>query len=298
MNFMPMEMKFADAEGFKVFNLQDPKNAQQMKEMHEKMLKEFGPNSDFMKQMHKEMGNAKDHVRFFNHQGELHKEMKGLSEQDAKKWEEFGKKMEKQFGPGSDFEKKMKAWGEKHGKTMEKQFGPGSKFEKEMKVWGEQHGKTMEKQFGPGSDFEQKMRAFKLENGKVRELSAKEHQQMMKELELKMKDMKFVVPPIPKMDGRTFVMPPMPKMDSKAFQIPAMPKMPAMPAVGFHSSDITQITKSLSASQREKNKRQGFLYWSDLTNEQQAKLGMGSWTGNWTISYSKDGESFTIKSDK
>jgi hypothetical protein len=95
------------------------------------------------------------------------------------------------------------------------------------------------------------------------------------------------MPAMPKMEGHTFVMPPMPTMPQGGF-----------PGHSFQGSDILDIAKNLSPAQREKNKKQGFLYWSDLTKEQQSRLGMKNWTGGWTVSYNKDGESFTLKSDK
>ena len=65
-----------------------------------------------------------------------------------KKMKDFGKEMEAKFGPGSDFEKKMKDFG----KEMEAKFGPGSDFEKKMKELGEE----MKQKYGPGSDFAKK----------------------------------------------------------------------------------------------------------------------------------------------
>jgi beta-lactamase regulating signal transducer with metallopeptidase domain len=66
------------------------------------------------------------------------------------KMEKLGKEMETKFGP--EFQKKM----EKLGKEMEAKFGPGSEFEKQMKDLG----KEMEARFGPGSEFEKQMKAF------------------------------------------------------------------------------------------------------------------------------------------
>jgi beta-lactamase regulating signal transducer with metallopeptidase domain len=65
-----------------------------------------------------------------------------------KKMEAFGKEMESKFGP--EFEKKMEAFG----KEMESKFGP--EFEKKM----ESFGKEMEAKFGPGSEFEKTMKSF------------------------------------------------------------------------------------------------------------------------------------------
>ena len=69
-----------------------------------------------------------------------------------KKMEAFGKEIEAKFGSGSDFEKKMEAFG----KEIEAKFGSGSDFEKRMEAFG----KEMEAKFGSGSDFEKKMEAF------------------------------------------------------------------------------------------------------------------------------------------
>ena len=62
-----------------------------------------------------------------------------------KKMEAFGKEMEAKFGEDSEFAKKMEAFG----KEMEAKFGAGSDFEKKMKDLGE----DMQKKFGPGSEF-------------------------------------------------------------------------------------------------------------------------------------------------
>lgn len=308
--------QFAMPEGFtiKMLDSQDPKSQKEMQQFREKMLKEFGPNSDFMKKLQKEMGDTKkweslhkDMAKQHEHSAKLHeemmrkfgegsafqKEMRGFSEQDAKRMEDLGKEMERRFGEGSAFQKEMKTFGtqdakkwEEFGKSMEKRFGQGSEFEKGMKAWGEKYGKEMESQFGPGSKFSKEMKAFKLEDGKMRELSAKEHEQMMKELQGKMKNLKdFKMPAMPKM-------PDMPKMEGREFM------MPPMPSTSFQSGDILGVAKGLSPTQREKNKKQGFLYWSDLNKDQQSKIGAQGWTGNWTITINRDGESFTLKSDK
>jgi hypothetical protein len=64
--------------------------------------------------------------------------------------EKLGKDMEAKLGPGSDFEKKMKAFG----KDLEASLGSGSDFEKKMK----EMGKELEKKLGPGSDFEKQIK--------------------------------------------------------------------------------------------------------------------------------------------
>lgn len=246
---------------FKSFNSQDPQVQKELQQLREKMQKDFGPNSDFMKKLQQEMGDAKKWESLHKDQAKLHEEMR------------------KRFGDGSAFQRDMKVWGEQDAKKWEE-------FGKQMKAWGDKHGKEMELKFGPDSNFAKEMKAFKLENGKMRELSEKEREQMMRELEVKMKSLKdFKMPAMP-------AMPPMPKMEGKAFAVPAIP------STNFHSGNILDVAKGLSPAQRELNKKQGFLYWSDLTKEQQAKIGARDWTGNWSITINRDGESFTLKGDK
>jgi len=79
------------------------------------------------------------------------KEMESkFSPEFEKKMEAFGKEMEAKFGPGSDFGKKMEAFG----KEMEAKFGPGSEFEKTMKAFGEE----MKAKYGPNSEFARKIK--------------------------------------------------------------------------------------------------------------------------------------------
>ena len=319
---------------------QDPQREKELKELHEKMMKEFGPDSEFMRKLRQELGDSKkwhEHAKELQGRAGEHK----MSEQDAKKWEQFHKDMERRFGEGSEFQKKMKVWSEQHAKEMEKRFGEGSEFQKKFKIWRDKDSKEFEMQFGPGSDFAKKMKAFKYENGKMRELTPKEQAELekkMSEMRIRLKDMpmppidfKFNELPFQKAPGTPKAhaapkMPAMPKIPDGAFKVysvPAMPKIPdgaykvysvpaippvpsvpgklavpAVPQVRFKSTDLMDVAKSLTPAQREKNKAQGYLYWSDLNKEQQNMLGVHGWTGNWTITYNKDGETFTVKSDR
>ena len=319
---------------------QDPQREKELKELHEKMMKEFGPDSEFMRKLRQEVGDSKkwhEHAKELQGRAGEHK----MSEQDAKKWEQFHKDMERRFGEGSEFQKKMKVWSEQHAKEMEKRFGEGSEFQKKFKIWRDKDSKEFEMQFGPGSDFAKKMKAFKYENGKMRELTPKEQAELekkMSEMRVRLKDMpmppmdfKFNELPFQKAPGTPKAhaapkMPAMPKIPDGAFKVysvPAMPKIPdgafkvysvpaippvpsvpgklavpAVPQVRFKSTDLMDVAKSLTPAQREKNKAQGYLYWSDLNKEQQNMLGVHGWTGNWTITYNKDGETFTVKSDR
>ncbi len=98
--------------------------------------------------------------------------VKGEKESDlaadaAKMGESLARDLEKQLGPGSDFQKEMEKLGPRIEKAMkalevemEAKFGPGSDFEKEIAKKfgpGSDFEKDIAKKFGPGSDFEKKM---------------------------------------------------------------------------------------------------------------------------------------------
>lgn len=284
----------SDSPLFKELHSQGKMDPKKWEAFGHEMEKRFGEDSEFQKRVKVWSNqNAKEMEKRFGEGSEFQKRIKVWTDQNAKE-------MEKRFGPGSAHEKEMKAYSERHAKEIQKRFGPGSAFEKEMKAWGD----DMKKSFGPDSEFSKKMKAYKLEDGKMRELSAKEHEQMMKELQGKLKTMPKMdkmpaLPPMPKMPAMPRIkevpgVPAIPRTDTRVL-IPAVPGQPAR--IGFSGGDVSAIAKTLTPAQREKNKSQGFLYWSDLTKEQQAKLGAAAWTGNWSITYTKDGETFTVKSD-
>jgi len=58
---------------------------------------------------------------------------------------------------------------------------------------------------------------------------------------------------------------------------------------------IVELIDSLSASQKEKHDKQGYLTLEDLNPKQRAMLGDVPSEGNWTFSYSIEGKKLTIK---
>lgn len=73
----------------------------------------------------------------------------------------------------------------------------------------------------------------------------------------------------------------------------------AQKALGeVHSADIRQLAKTLTQEQRELHRKQGFLRKKDLSPEQVKLLGALPTAGKWSIQYTVDGESLTIKSDE
>lgn len=239
--------------------------------------------------------------------GQTFMEFKDMNPEQAKKWKEYGEKMAKQFGPDSPFQKDMeKQFGENsdYAKRMEKQFGADSAFQKQMeKQFGANSDfvKKMQKQFGEGSEFQKNLhknfdgnfdRSMKFDKG-VFDLSLKNQDKMLAELDklMKSKDLqmkKFEID----MKAHEKSMVDLEKfMDSAKFD-----KNMVFSGDFVKSQDFGGIAKSLTPAQREKNKKQGFLYYRDLTNEQKRMLGIKS-DGTWTVTYSRDGETFTVKSD-
>jgi hypothetical protein len=64
--------------------------------------------------------------------------------------------------------------------------------------------------------------------------------------------------------------------------------------VGSSTIRLTELLESLSAEQKAKMKEQGHLKASDLNAKQRELL--GPLKGNWSIVFSKDGQTMTIKS--
>jgi beta-lactamase regulating signal transducer with metallopeptidase domain len=82
---------------------------------------------------------------------------------DAERWRKLSEQRIKRSGPA--FEKSMEEMGRKLEKEMTEKFGPGSDFEKKMKAMG----KEMAEKLGPGSEFEAKMKEIgKLVDQKVK----------------------------------------------------------------------------------------------------------------------------------
>lgn len=70
-----------------------------------------------------------------------------------------------------------------------------------------------------------------------------------------------------------------------------MPKIAVVPSI-----DSKSLLDSLTAEQKEKQSKQGYLTPDDLTGKQKALLGLSKMKGDWTISISQDGQTVTIKS--
>jgi len=242
------------------FAFAEPQDGKKWEDYAKKMQKQFGEDSPFSKEMMKQFGSSSS-----------------FSKDQQKKWQDYAKQMQKQFGPGSAFQKQMlqdqKKW-EQYGKDMQKQFGEGSPFQKQMQKQfkdGKFENFKWEqfKGFKPDMDFDFE-KSMKFDKG-VFDLSMKNHDLMLQDLDKKV-------------------------MLENKLQLDQFMKLKMGDVVG--NQDLPGLAKTLNSAQREKQKKQGFLYWSDLSAEQKRMLNMSNSAGStWSISYSRDGESLTIKSD-
>lgn len=85
---------------------------------------------------------------------------------------------------------------------------------------------------------------------------------------------------------------------SRVFAVPEMKGLEGLRPFTINSSKmrISELLDSLTAEQKVKQEKQGYLTLADLTEKQKAMLGSIPSDGNWTFSYSIDGKKLTIKS--
>lgn len=205
----------------------------------------------------------------------------------------------------------------------------GEKFGKEMELWGESYGKQWEQW---AKEFEQKfgsgdgMKSFKfvippmefkgLEQLKelpfgiegLKELPLTEYQR--KELEKALKDARSTIEVWgTDHDSRMKALEKSLKAREKALSDSERKRIQEMlkgldgrqPFVRLHegpmlhSGNIEKLIESLSAEQKQLHGKQGHLLWSQLTPEQQKMLG-GSPGGNFSLSFTVNGKSISIKS--
>lgn len=162
------------------------------------------------------------------------------------------------------YAKAMEAWAKSWEAKSKDWEAWGEKLEKEMEL---KFGKDFEKDFGDKlqKEFEQKW--------------GKDGEKLRIEIERHMKDAE-------KAGG-----------DVRVFRLgPTAPGAPIAP--GLRSTDIRQLAKTLTPEQKELHKKQGFLRKKDLSPEQIKLLGSLPTAGKWSIQYSVEDESLTIKSDE
>lgn len=187
-------------------------------------------------------------------------------EMTAKEKEALQKALEKMQGfkaPDLEFEKMMKDFPSKSF------MGPEFKLDKKMLD-------------ADRLRFEEMMKVIPKIDAKVFsaphfQLDKKLLEEQMRKLEKEMKDL--------------------PKIDSRAFLTPKLDELERGRAFNFDARRIrvTELLKSITAEQRAKHDKQGYLLFSDLTPAQREMLGNTPREGDWTFTYSVDGKKLTVR---
>ncbi|MDR3689456.1 MAG: hypothetical protein P4L46_08770 [Fimbriimonas sp.] len=253
-----------------------PKFQKQMEEQfgpefQNKMQKQFGP--DFEKKMQDQFGP---------------KFQKQMEEQFGP---EFQNKMQKQFGP--DFEKKMQdQFGQNFQNKMQKQFGPD--FEKKMQdQFGQNFQNKMQKQFGP--DFEKKMQdqfgqnfQNKMQKQFGPDFEKKMQDQFGPKFQKQMEDLQIQIQQeVTKQQKEQ-------KGGSNMFQTPhlflrqGLGKHP-----GASSFDASRFLNSLTPAERDEQKKQGYVWYSDLDRDQKAMF--DQFDGKFDIDLKINGEEIRVR---
>lgn len=247
-------------------------------------------------------------------------ELKKL-EREWEKWaQEYGKNFEKW---GEAHGKHWEQWGEEFGKNFEKwgkefelKWKSDEKsqraFEEAMKAWEEKHSKDWEA-WSKNLEEELKKEFQGLENKDREKMTPEERARFdagMKKLQERLKSMphfkdfkmfdgplSFSFEAMPPLSFSLDAMPPLPPLEGleklKPMEIPRSSRI--MPPTTLRSGTIDELLRSLTPMQIEKQSKQGYLLFTDLTKEQQKMLGV-SGHGEFSISVSKDGKKVVVKS--
>ncbi|HEY3781798.1 MAG TPA: hypothetical protein VGL56_11995 [Fimbriimonadaceae bacterium] len=246
---------------------------------------QFGPDSQSMKELQEKMKGLADQMRNVQIDPGM---MKDLTEKIEKLKKEKGfKDGEMTPKQKEEFEKEMKAWGEK----FSKQFGDG-------KQW-EQFGKGME-DWGKGFDKDHKNFNFKEFSPNMGD--QKQWERYGKDMEVWGKAFAKEHPNGGVYDGKDmppmFPMPAVPPL--KGFDSPPMPPAvegnawPAEPPRRISGSNVKAALRSLTGTQKSLMESKGYLTPSDLTNEQRDLLNLPA-SGTWDLDFKIDGAELRIK---
>jgi hypothetical protein len=257
--------------------------------------KQFGP--DFEKKMQGQFG--PDFQKKMEEQGKIFEKQFGP---------DFEKKMQGQFGP--DFQKKM----EEQGKIFEKSFGPdfekkmqgqfGPDFQKKM----EEQGKIFEKSFGP--DFEariQKEVESAAKSGNKVQLDPEMRVKIQHEVEQAMRDAQRAIQEAMKAQADSGQMLKGFKFDSKSldglkslgeFKMNGDGKAwigsKGKSGVEINEETFQKLLHGLTSDQRDKQSKRGYIWWDDLTPDQQQTLGKRP-SGHFELKYKSGDNEIAIR---
>lgn len=188
-----------------------------------------------------------------------------------------------------EFQEKMQAWSKQYAQKFD-----NKEFQERMEKWS----KDVEKNFGP--DFQKKMQDYAKQN------------------EQKYKSFTFTTPDanVYQFNGDAAKLRDMARAQADAARAQADAARAQADAyrrssdryramtrstnrkptttMSFDGLDVQQFMKNLTADQKDKQRKRGYILYSDLTPEQKKTLG-GKPDGDFTISFDVNGDKLTIK---
>lgn len=215
-----------------------------------------------------------------------------LTDEDLKKYPELKKKLDKleadteKWGNefGEKFGKEMEAWGEEFGKKMELRA-------KDFEKLGEMDAKTQK-------EFAEKMELKAKEMAKAAEAWEKQGgKEFEKQMELHGKEMEKLQAELEKKFGKDFEA----KMKAHADRLEKelknkdWGKLEGKNWMVLKDKNVKELLKSLTETQKSKQKDRGYLLPEDLTPAQRELLGTLPEGSDWSITYTVDGQTITVK---
>lgn len=216
-----------------------------------------------------------------------------LTDEDLKKHPELKAKIDQLEAEtqkwGEKFGKEMEAWGEEFGKKMELH---GNEMQKLGEAWGEKMDSKAQKEFA------EKMELRAKEMAKVaEEWEKKGGKDWEKQMELHGKEMEKLQAELEKKFGKDFEakMKAHGELLEKELKSKDWGKLDHGNWTVLKDSNVKELLKSLTETQKSKQKDRGYLTPEDLTPAQRELLGKLPEGSNWSISYTLDGQTITVK---
>lgn len=186
--------------------------------------------------------------------------------------------MQKYIG-SKEFQDKMEAWG----KQFEQKFD-NKEFQQRMEQWS----KDVQKNFGP--DFQKKMQDFAKENAQQYKSFTYTSPDAMK-LNVEAQKMRVQADAARAQADAA-------RISSERFRIlsrgTSRTTTSTTTTMSFDGLDVQKFIKDLTAEQKDKQRKRGYILFSDLTPEQKKAIG-GKPEGNFTITFKVNGDEVTIK---
>jgi hypothetical protein len=197
------------------------------------------------------------------------------------------------FEPGSSAphaflfgDKGQGAW--KPGDSLEKSFGP--EFQKHI----ENFAKSLSKQFGPEFQKKLKDRGENWDGAKSKEFAEQLEKDFGPKFQMQMEDFAKQMPQTFGPKSRVFSYQFTPKGFEKGRRLELKLEGADKQSLKVSSGDIARLLKSLTPDQRDKQSKQGYLFFEDLTKEQREMFGTRP-EGKFEVRYKVNGDELVVR---